>query len=126
MKIKINHFCFVLWLAGCFPLQAQTDTLFLLKVIQLDSVVISDTVSGFDIGSFIEMVEEDTNFYQAFRNLRQTTYTSTTDARFFDKNGLVEARYNNTARQIMQWRCRHMQVQQASTSGDFFDKHGEM
>jgi hypothetical protein len=126
MKIKINHFCFVLWLAGCFPLQAQTDTLFLLKVIQLDSVVISDTVSGFDIGSFIEMVEEDTTFYQAFRNLRQTTYTSTTDARFFDKNGLVEARYNNTARQIMQGRCRHMQVQQASTSGDFFDKHGEM
>ncbi len=126
MKIKINLFCFLLSMAYTSRVPAQTDTLYLLKVIQLDSVVISDSAEGFNVGTFIEMVENDTTFYQAFRNLRQSAYTSGADARFFDKNGLVTARYSNTARQIMEGACRFMEIEHASTSGDFFDKRGEM
>jgi hypothetical protein len=105
---------------------SQTDTLYLYPVIQLDSVVISDIASGFDVQSFIDMVQEDTGFYQSFRDLRTIQYRSNALARMLDKKGLSQASYANQSKQFQQAGCRWLSMQRESSTGDFFDSQGEM
>ncbi|HAE14250.1 MAG TPA: hypothetical protein PKX04_10955 [Chitinophagales bacterium] len=116
---------FILAMGWLLPMEAQTDTLFLTPVIHLDSVVISEVADGFSVGEFIHLMEEDTGFYQAFRNLRTITYSSDALVRMFDDEGLTEASYSNSAKQILENHCRHLEFQQEHTTGNFFDKHGE-
>ena len=50
----------------------------LLKVIQLDDVIISEDNNGFTVEDFIHYVKNDTTFYKGFKHLRyyQHKYSS--------------------------------------------------
>lgn len=89
-------------------------------------MVIADFKSGFDVSDFILMVQNDTTFYQSFRTLRQVQYTSTANVRMFDKRGLTQASLNNKSFQKIENDCRWMLPYYQTTTGDFFDKKGEM
>lgn len=119
-----------LWLVfGMFQMHgifAQTDTVYIYPIIHLDSVVIAESKSGFDVSEFILMVQNDTTFYQSFRNLRQVQYTSTANVRMFDKRGLTQASLNNKSVQKTANNCRWMIPYYQTTTGDFFNKKGEM
>lgn len=107
-------------------ISAQTDTVFIYPIIHLDSVVISESKSGFDVSAFILMVQNDTTFYQAFRNLRSAEYTTTANVRMFDKNGLNQASLNNKSYQQVENDCRWMQQYYQTSTGNFFNRKGEM
>lgn len=113
-------------LCGKFSVHAQSDTLYLYPVIQLDSVIISDVAAGFDVNSFIEIVQKDTGFYQAFRDLRTINYRSNAVSRMFGKDGLSVASYQNNSQQVQGDNCRWLEMEKETSTGDFFDKQGEM
>ncbi|MBK7110529.1 MAG: hypothetical protein WAU21_12755 [Chitinophagales bacterium] len=119
-----------LWLMFCLiqmqVLFAQTDTVYIYPIIHLDSVVIADSKSGFDVSDFILMVQNDTTFYQSFRTLRQVQYSSAANVRMFDKRGLTQASLNNKSLQQTANNCRWMVPFYQTTTGDFFDKKGDM
>jgi len=93
--------------------------------VNLDEVVVNAKRIGFDVNSFIKRVEEDTTFYRAFKNLRLLGFTADNDIRVFGKKGEVKASLKSETRQIMNGRCRSMQVLQEKTTGDFYTSKGE-
>ena len=112
-------FCYRLALLSQVP-----DTLPFM--ITLDSVTIEEVRSGFSVNDFIDFVEKDTTFYEAFRNLRRIDYDSRALVRMFDDEGLSKASYTNITHQTVASKCRSMQFAFESATGDFFDKHGDM
>ena len=58
---------FILFQILALNLLAQ-DTL--LKVIQLDDVIISEENNGFKVEDFVRYVKNDTTFYKGFKHLR--------------------------------------------------------
>ncbi len=112
-------------LAGGNRLYAQDDTLYLLPVVTLDSVVISDVAAGFDVGSFISLIQQDTTYYQAFRNLRNTGYRFESSVKMFDDDGLSEATYQSTGMQYCFGACRTIDYLNELYTGNFFDRRGE-
>ncbi len=101
---------------------AQTDTSYydISAFIKMDSIVVSATRGGFDAEDFIQMVQEDSSFYTAFRNLRFNKYTSTNDIRFFDKKGTKAASYYSDTQQKMDGNCRTMTYQNKQVTGDYY------
>ncbi|MEM6700978.1 MAG: hypothetical protein AAF599_21430, partial [Bacteroidota bacterium] len=69
-----------LWLVWCFLSLVTKSSAQeydpIVNVIHLDSFVVTATRSGFEVADFVEMVQEDESFYQAFRNLRFLSYQS--------------------------------------------------
>ncbi|MHB1921381.1 MAG: hypothetical protein ACYCOO_04015 [Chitinophagaceae bacterium] len=109
-----------------FPSIGQDTTgNFLARTIHLDEVVIKASRVGFNVENFIRLVEEDTTFYKAFKNLRILGYTAHNDIRIFNKRGKVKASLNSLTRQIEKKGCRTMQVLQQKITGDFFNRQGQ-
>ena len=75
---------------------------------QLDEVVVSASRSGFKLDDFIKMVQEDTSFYQSFRNIRFLQYTGRHDLRLFDKKGAQRSFYRSVLRQSVNGLCRYV------------------
>jgi hypothetical protein len=88
--------------------------------VQLDSVVIVASKSGFDVGDFIRMVQEDESMYEAFHNLRSTSYHFQTTMTFVDKHDEEKATYVSSNSQYYDGSCRTMQTHSENWSGDFF------
>ncbi|MFN3940043.1 MAG: hypothetical protein ACK4IY_05615, partial [Chitinophagales bacterium] len=109
-----------------FSVAAQTDTVFIYPVVRLDSVVIAESRSGFNVEEFIRFVEQDTTFYQAFRNLRTIAYTTLANVRMFNSKGVVEASLHSKSVQSVAGNCRWMEQNYQYATGSIFDKRGEM
>lgn len=94
--------------------------------INLDEVVVKAKRIGFDVNGFIKRVEEDTTFYRAFKNLRFIGFTADNDIRITDKKGgNTIASLKSHTRQIMNGSCRHMEVLDEKTSGNFYTRKGD-
>lgn len=90
----------------------------LAQMITLSEVVMRSDLS---IPKFIERIKKDTSFYKAFRNLRVLGFTSLNDIRLFDKKGRVSASLQSRTRQLVQKGCRHTEILEEQTTGDFYD-----
>ena len=95
-------------------------------VITLDSFILTEVQHGFDVEDFVRFVQEDTSFYEAFRNLRRIQYNGSATVRMFDEDHLNMASYSNRTEQQLQSNCRWMDFNFEVATGDFFDKHGDM
>ena len=87
-KSIFNLFLFLM--LSCGHMYAQsTDTIGgydgVVRVIYLDSLVVSAKQQGFSTEEFIRLVQEDKTFYQAFRNLHFVNYEAANEMFFFSK-----------------------------------------
>lgn len=93
-------------------------------VIQMDSFVISAKEAGFDVLAFIDLVQEDRSFEQAFQNLRLFGFKADHQIRFYNKKGKPTAEYTAETLQEVKDSCRWMQFLKGPTSsGDFLKRN---
>lgn len=106
---------------------AQKDTMInILQAVQLDEVVISAAEDQLDLNAFIELVIEDTTFYQSFRNLRFNEHQLDVTMAFFDKKKRKKAAYETIKQQKMQSElCRQMETISETVEGNFWEKGSE-
>ena len=95
-------------------------------IVFLDSFVVTAKKQGFNVDEFIEIVQEDESFYEAFRNLRKISYQSDNFIEFYNKKRRVKAQYKSQTAQTFEDNCRTMAVQQEESSGNFYKKNGEI
>lgn len=117
----------LLLLIPCMPSLAQ-DTAYKFQgmTITLDEVVVNAKRIGFDVNGFIQRVKEDTTFYHAFRNLRVVGFSADNDIRVTDKKGgKTIASLKSHTRQLINGKCRSMEVIDEKTTGDFYTKKGD-
>ncbi len=116
----------LLWMT--LSVNAQTDSLEFdfARFIYLDSITITASRSGFDSEEFIEMVQADSSFYRAFRNLRFVNYTAENDIQFYDKKDQPAASYRSkTTQQVQQeaqLTCRTMRIESEQIEGKYYKK----
>jgi hypothetical protein len=89
--------------------------------ITLGEVVVRN---NFDYRKVLKIIQEDTTFYKAFKNLRIIGYTSFNNIQMLDKKGKVQASLNSKTRQTRANGCRTMEVLQEQVTGDFYDRKG--
>ena len=119
MRFKILGFLF-LFSSITF---AQTDTSsFSLYRIELDSLVVSATRSGFNVEDFVEMVRTDESFHEAFHNIRTLSYSSINDIKMYDRKQREKATYYSTIQQTSDGNCRTMETFNETVSGNFFKR----
>lgn len=106
----------------CHDTRAQ-DSGYVARHLQLDSIVISASRVNFDIPGFIKMVEDDTTFYKAFKNLRILSYTEENNIRILNKKDKVKSSLISTTIQHRENGCRTMEVVNEKTTGNFYDHH---
>lgn len=106
------------------PANAQKDTSFhfISSVVHIDSVFVT-AKSGFNAEDFIEMVQTDSSFYQAFRNLRFANYSSTNDIQLFDRKQNLTASYKSVSKQKVEGLCRKMTYHNEEITGDYYKKN---
>src|SRR5690242_8564012 len=119
---KIKPLVCLLLLFPGWLLAQDTAGSYVARNVQLDEVVIQATRMGFDVPGFIRLVEEDTTFYKAFKNLRILGYTADNDIEVYNRKGRVKASLVSTTRQNVRNGCRTMQVLQEKTTGNFYDR----
>lgn len=89
--------------------------------ITLGEVVVRN---NFDYRKVLKIIQEDTTFYKAFKNLRIIGYTSFNNIQMLDKKGKVLASLNSKTRQTRANGCRTMEVLLEQVTGDFYDRKG--
>ena len=95
-------------------------------IFTLDSFVLMDVTTGFDVEDFITFVQQDTSFYTAFENLRRIEYVSSATVRMFNEEQLCMALYSNRTHQHLSDHCRWMEFPFEVSTGNFFDKRGDL
>jgi len=115
---------FLLLVLQTIPAIGQKDTTFsfISSVVHIDSIFVS-AKSGFTAADFIEMVQTDSSFYQAFRNLRFADYSSTNDIQLVDKKNKIIASYKSTTKQKADGNCRRMSYHNEETTGNYYKKN---
>jgi len=88
------------------------------NMITLSEVVIRNDL---DVSKFLELINNDTTFYKAFRTLHILGFTSLNDIRMFDKNRKVTASLQSKTIQHVENGCRTMETVQEKTTGDIYD-----
>lgn len=105
-------------------LHAQTDSLYEYfgGVVYLDSMTVKASKGGFEVDDFIEQVQTDKSFYQAFKNIRKLSYSA--DNQIFIKNKKTKtlANYYSITRQNSDGKCREMEIKKEIVNGDYFKK----
>lgn len=101
----------------------QKDTSVLVEgnYITLSEIIVNQNL---DVAAFIKRVKEDTTFYKAFKNLRIIEYTAINDIRMLNKKGKITASLKGKTKQIINNRCRSMDIIDQKVTGDYFDKTG--
>lgn len=116
----------VMLMIGLLPYTVAQDTArYKGMTINLDEVTVAAKRIGFDVNSFIKRVEDDTTFYRAFKNLHIIGFTADNDIRIFNKKGTVQASLKSHTRQIMNGKCRSMEVDSEQVTGDFYTRKGD-
>jgi hypothetical protein len=95
-------------------------------VVFLDSFVVTAQRKGFNVHDFIDLVETDQSFYQAFRNLRFVNYRAKNRVQFFNKKGYSIALYQSNTQQYSDGRCRWMDTQKEHYGGEYLEKDEEL
>ena len=90
------------------------------KIITLSEVVVNNKLN---VLGFIQRIKDDTSFYKAFRNLHILGYSAINDVRILQKNGASQATCFSKIKQIVQNNCRHMEVLEEQTTGDYYDEN---
>ncbi|MFK7806691.1 MAG: hypothetical protein AB8F74_02720 [Saprospiraceae bacterium] len=121
--LKIALFT-VTWLAA-FPhatAQETPDYSDFGGIIYMDSLVVTASRTGFEVKDFMEMVQTDSSFLEAFINIRFLEYRSDNDIRFFNKKKKQVARLKNTIQQNMEGNCRTMDVLEQEITGNYYKR----
>lgn len=107
------------------PFPAEYDGI--ASVIQLDSLVILAQRKGFDVAEFIELLQNDKSFYEAFRNLHFYAYQAEHQMAFYDKKGNVEASFQAlTQQRMINDSCRKMDyLRGPEVMGKFYRRGGD-
>jgi hypothetical protein len=107
----------------CLALLGQTsDVKSIAAAVELDSVVIVAKSKGFSIEEFIELVQTDQSFYQAFKNLRSESYRFDVDMHFYDKKEAERASYFAKNIQWYETGCRRMETFDQGYKGKFYKR----
>jgi len=97
----------------------------LLEAIWLDSMTITAKKMGFDVDNFIEMVQSDTSFYQAFRNLRLLQHKATHEQEFYNEKGKLVDFYKAKTALISAGKCKEIKYLSKEQSSNYAKKNGE-
>lgn len=109
-----------------FTMSAQTDSYEgLMEAIWLDSMTITAKKMGFDVNNFIEMVREDTSFYQAFKNLRIVSHDASHHQEFFNEKGKSIDFYTAKTQLIPSGNCKEIKFISKEKSTSYNKKNGE-
>ena len=119
MNKYILFFCFCIS-TNLIAQEIDSSYLGIATRVYLDSLVVTAKREGFDVESFIQKVQEDKTFYQAFRNLRFVDYSAQNTLTFFDKKQREKAYYQSQTKQIAHGECRSMEVLHEQVRGDFY------
>jgi hypothetical protein len=115
--------CLVLLFGICLCISSQSsDVKSVAAAVQLDSIVIIAKSKGFDVEDFIEYVQEDASFYQAFKNLRTISHRFEVDMTFRDKREVEKATFKEKNIQWFENGCRSMETLESSVTGKFFKR----
>lgn len=118
-------FIFMLLLCNSSKAQNKDSTSFYQPLL-IDDVVIRAKNSGFDIKKFIEIIQNDTTFYKAFKTLNLSTFNAENNIKIYEKDGkAVKASLQSETKQIYRNHCRTMNVLEEHTTGDFYKKNGD-
>lgn len=88
------------------------------KIITLSEVVVNNKLN---VPAFINRIKNDTSFYKAFRNLHMLSYSAINDIRIMKKDGASQASCFSKTKQIVEKKCRRMEVLEEQTTGDYYD-----
>jgi len=91
-------------------------------IVFLDSFVVTASQQGFVVEDFIDIIQEDESFFQAFHNLRLQEHQASNSLQFFDRKQRQRASYDNRIHQKVIDKCRTMDVLEEAAEGDFFTK----
>ena len=111
---------FLLLLGNLYQSTAQVEVEGFGGIINLDSITVTASRAGFDVGDFVDLVRNDKSFYQAFTNLRHHSYEFTNHIEILEKNQEVTASYDSQARQTSDGDCRSMEEWDLTIEGKFF------
>lgn len=89
------------------------------RIVTLPEVFIREK---FDYKKLLLQIQNDTTFYKAFRNLRVLGFTAYNDIKMLDKKGNIKASLNSKTKQVREKGCRHTEVLEETTTGDFYNK----
>ena len=111
---------FLLLLGNLYQSTAQVEVEGFGGIINLDSITVTASRAGFDVGDFVDLVRNDKSFYQAFTNLRHHSYEFSNHIEVLNKNQEVAASYDSQARQTSDGDCRSMEEWDLTVKGKFF------
>ncbi len=119
MKYFFSLILFLFYLGSS---SAQEDSLDfdIAAFVWMDSMVVTAQKGGFDVDEFIQMVQEDETFYQAFKNLRTLTYSADNEIIMYDKKDQEVAQYSSKTIQTVVDNCRTMEYLDENISGNFY------
>lgn len=69
----------------------------------------------------LQIIENDTSFYKAFKNLRVIGFTSMNDILIYDKKGKLQASSESKSIQHYKDGCRSTEMVYENTEGDFYN-----
>ena len=101
-----------------FKIFAQDSTVLVgKKILTLTEVVVNNKLN---VPAFINRIKNDTSFYKAFRNLHLLNFSAINDIRMLDKKGANLATLSSKTKQVRDSNCRHSEVLEEQTTGDFY------
>ncbi len=91
-------------------------------IVFLDSFVVTATKRGFNVEDFIDIVQKDESFYQAFHNLRFQPHKAENQVEIFNRKHAIKAANYHTIEQFIDGNCRTMQYLKEEIKGKFYKK----
>jgi hypothetical protein len=88
-----------------------------LKTIYLDSITVVAVKGGFNVSDFIDLVKNDTSFYQAFKNLRSYPHKASGQLVVYDTKKKEKATLYRTATQYVKNKRRWLVVDTNQVGG---------
>ncbi len=120
MKMR-NYLMLFFLLIATFAIKAQVTDSIASRVV-LDTEVIVAAKRGFSVKRFIDIVQKDTVFEQAFSRLRKVAYTSSNDFHFYSKRGKEKATYQSELQQIQEDSCVEMTLLSEQSTGNYYKR----
>jgi len=109
--------------APTFAQQDTSDVEAVRRTVQLSEVIVR---SDLNVPRFLQRIKNDSSYYKAFKNLHILNYSALNFIQMRDKKGGVKASLNSKTKQTVNSGCRTMDVLEEKTSGDFYDKSGDL
>lgn len=112
-----------IFILNTFFASAQSDSIvYSLYRIDLDSIVVSATRSGFSVEEFVNLVKEDASFHEAFNNIRTLSYSSEYDIKMYNQKQREKASYHSNSQQYSDGNCRTAKIISEVVAGNFYKR----